>query len=1128
MVDDRKTEPVPPLFFGPYQTIDAQAFGEGGMGVVYKAMHVDSREVVAIKTIKAADPTYVASIRREIRMLRRVQHPGLIPILADDVTDDGVPWIAMPFVQGPTLHDHLRLLPTRSPRALRPTLTLIRRLCVSLAFLHGEGLVHRDLKPQNVLLQGDRPVLIDLGIAGHFAGAPAREELDVPPWAGSPLYMAPEQFSGNLVDARADLYALGCILYECATGVPPFVGASNKATAEKHVHELLIPPSRRAPGVSPALEKLILRLLEKDPAKRMGYAADVAAELIALGAEADEDGPRARPYLYRPPFQGRKDLMALCGCAVESLQNKHRGGLMLIHGESGLGKTRLMMELVRAAQPRMNVLTAQCQAVSAGKDGATVGMRPLAPLLPLLRAAADRVRNSQADAEHVFGPRGRILAPYEPSLLDLPGQAEQKDPPPLPPRQAQARVIAAMLGVLVALGEREPLLVVLDDLQWADELTLRVLDAFAKAEPLTCGVLLIGTYRSEAARVEVDALLKMPGVDAMPLDRLKPWEIADIAVGMLATREPPRAVLEALTKHANGNPFFVAQYLHAALERGILRRDAAGNFGFDALGAAKEMASLPLPHTVEELITGRLDRLDAEGQAFTAWAAVLGETFDEELFRAGVQDGDVATEVLDALTLRGILEPKRDGSWGFAHGKLAEIAYLRIEPSKRTLLHRQAAEVLEARFGRVKTHAAELGHHFDRAGLHAKAARYFTQAATHARETFANANAIHLYEAAILARRRAPHTKGKPAELARLLESRGDMLALAARHEEALSAYDAALAENPAATPMDRARRLRKGGETWKARKQLSLALVLYQRAEASLAGAPRTRAWWNEWLRIQMERLFVYYLQGNMQALAALRAAVEPDVMAWGTAQIRARYYDRCAMLNLRCERYRVSKETLRCMRQSVAAARKGRDVHDLLGAEFDFGIILWLGVRLRKADLQMLQVLEGAKRAEYHEFQTRSAAYLAVISRRQAQTELTRERAEESLRLARQGQMREYIGVALANLAWVARRNDDCAEAERLGCAALAQWQLIGELAFPFQWLARLPLFAALLARGDLPGAVEQLRAVLAPNQQRLPSPIESVLVKAIDAFAEQQEDRAVSDLRAAFRVLRKLGYA
>ena len=238
---------------GPWRV--ERSIGEGGMGVVYLASHRETGERAALKTVRVTDPILLAGVRREIAALSRLAHPGIVRIV-DQGTEGGMPWYAMERLEGETLRAWAsstvqrvsgtstffetgprqtrddRSLPKAAPGpliaqagggALAELMMVMQRLCDALAYLHGEGIVHRDLKPENVLvLEGGHPVLVDFGLVTRFAGEASREVLEpVGDALGTRGYVAPEQAAGELVDARADLYSLGVMLYELLTGRLP-------------------------------------------------------------------------------------------------------------------------------------------------------------------------------------------------------------------------------------------------------------------------------------------------------------------------------------------------------------------------------------------------------------------------------------------------------------------------------------------------------------------------------------------------------------------------------------------------------------------------------------------------------------------------------------------------------------------------------------------------------------------------------------------------------------------------------------------------------------------------------------------------------------------------------------------
>lgn len=266
-----------------------QQVGRGASGTVYRAIDGDSRAQVAIKLLRAGDPEVVARFEREANVLAQLRHHHIVRYLAHGFADDGAPYLAMEWLDGVTL---AQMLADRG-LSLRETVTMARAVAAGLAAAHGVGVVHRDIKPANLLLEGgevDRLKIIDFGIARRID-----EDIRLTitgHTVGTPGYMAPEQARGERpVDARIDLFALGCVVYECVAGVPAFVGEHATALLAKIV--LAEPPllSVGAADVPPALAMLVARLLAKSPAARPADAVAVGALL----AELDELSASPRP-----------------------------------------------------------------------------------------------------------------------------------------------------------------------------------------------------------------------------------------------------------------------------------------------------------------------------------------------------------------------------------------------------------------------------------------------------------------------------------------------------------------------------------------------------------------------------------------------------------------------------------------------------------------------------------------------------------------------------------------------------------------------------------------------------------------------------------------------------------------
>ena len=251
--------------------------GGGGMSRVFVAEEVELGRKVAVKVLppEMALGVSVDRFRREIQLAASLQHPHIVPLLSAGHSDDLV-WYTMPLIEGESLRTRLA---REGELPIQEGLRLLRDVADALAYAHGHGVVHRDIKPDNVLLSGQHAVVTDFGVAKAITAATGEASLtSVGVALGTPAYMAPEQATGGgQVDHRADVYALGALAYEVLTGRPPFVGLSAQGMLAAQVTQVPEPVTAHRPSVPAAVAALVMRCLEKRPADRWQTAAEVHA-----------------------------------------------------------------------------------------------------------------------------------------------------------------------------------------------------------------------------------------------------------------------------------------------------------------------------------------------------------------------------------------------------------------------------------------------------------------------------------------------------------------------------------------------------------------------------------------------------------------------------------------------------------------------------------------------------------------------------------------------------------------------------------------------------------------------------------------------------------------------------------
>ncbi len=310
----------PRLLGGRYE-LDG-VVGRGGMAEVYRARDIRLDRIVAVKTLRedlARDATFQARFRREAQSAASLNHPSIVAVYdtgEDMATPTPVPYIVMEYVDGRTLRELLRddrrLLPER---ALEITDGVLRALDYS----HRNGIVHRDIKPGNVMLtRGAEVKVMDFGIARAVSDTQATMT-QTAQVIGTAQYLSPEQARGERVDARSDLYSTGCLLYELLTGRPPFTGDSPVAIAYQHVRENPIPPSQVNPEIPPWADAIVLKAMAKDPADRYQSAAEMRTDIQRALSGVPVAAPHAQMYAPGTQRMGPQTMMAGAGAPTGTM-----------------------------------------------------------------------------------------------------------------------------------------------------------------------------------------------------------------------------------------------------------------------------------------------------------------------------------------------------------------------------------------------------------------------------------------------------------------------------------------------------------------------------------------------------------------------------------------------------------------------------------------------------------------------------------------------------------------------------------------------------------------------------------------------------------------------------------------
>ena len=730
--------------------------------------------------------------RSELQQVSELSHPNILQIF--DIGEViGLQYIAMEYLEARKLSE----LIAEGAMPLARCIDIVRKICCALDYIHRAGIVHRDIRPGNILMNDVDVKLTGFGLSHirEIDGASSPEEIGE--FFG---YLSPEQSGmlGRDIDERSDLYSLGVVLYHLLTGYLPFSGESISSTIHQHLAVVPVSPAEINREVPAMVGRIVLKLLEKEPSKRYqrtGELLDALSRYEKGGTDISDFNERLSGLSYRAKHIGRdEEFGRLLSAFNHSMAGS--GSLCLISGEAGIGKTRLVAEL-------RDYATVRGKTFLEGKCFDGYNQTPYSPIRDALHSYAmlyasypeKRKRTIRKIITDEFRDLGQIIVKLSPAMREVLG-----DVPPLisidseRERERFNRVAAHFFHLL---GDAEGgMILLIEDIHCSDAGTLNLLSRMREGVS-ACPLLIIGTHRDdertgEAFRhfiraIENDASCSTIHLTALDADQTKRL-IADL---VSEDDERIAAISRLIFYKSRGNPFFTIEILKLLIAEKVLCSDDGWDVDRDALD------EILISPSIMDIIIRRIGHLNREEKRILSAAAVIGERVELELLLAlGMLNTNEVMSIVDRGIALKILEadPRNGGAVYFAHNGIREVLYDDLSERKRRELHLSIAEALERRGedGSDKR-VFELVHHFVAGGVRDKIITYAYPAGVKAAENYANEDAIRYFEVGLSllgGKERVPQEIHLRKIWIQYLEGMGDVFVTVGRIDEAIDLFN--------------------------------------------------------------------------------------------------------------------------------------------------------------------------------------------------------------------------------------------------------------------------------------------------------------------------------------------------
>jgi DNA-binding SARP family transcriptional activator/tetratricopeptide (TPR) repeat protein len=772
-----------------------------------------------------------------------------------------------------------------------------------------------------------------------------------------------------------------------------------------------------------------------------------------------------------------------------------------ITGEAGIGKTRLISELINWAELQsIPIDIAVCYPAE--------GNLPYGPVMSWIRArplpALDKVWLAEI---------GRLL----PELLQkVPGLPHLE---PVHEAWQRQRLFEALARAV--LGRSQTQILVLEDVQWCDRDTLEWLHFLfrftADASLLVLVTLRHGEIALDHPLRAFQTALRTEGyfdeIELHPLTITDSIRLIEQTFQQAYQRGIDADTAASIYQHAEGNPLFLIEMVR-------LNQTEAENL-------------LAVSGQIQAVLMRRLEQLSPETREVTALAATIGREFVLAILRQASGESDEhLVMVIDELLGSYIIQEISPDTFDFTHDLLRQAVLNGLSMAHRRLLHRKVAEAYDHldQFALHPRHA-EIASHFEHAGLAVQAVGHYRLAADAASDIFANSNAWDYLRRAIeLAESvgTGDHREISSEDFAMILEKAGHMLALDGKYQQALPYFERALAQPFTQSGIWRSQVYRKISDAWIPQYLHDRSDIALDQAEQALGVVPPngTIMEQQEWLQIQLDRIQINYWRNSPDRMEALIRKIEELVASIGRVGQQNTLLSLRYQVRMRHERYHTSIETVQLVRQRLDQAEKLDDAFNLAIAQFQYGFaLLWHGDPPAARDW-MKRANESLARMGARLWQLRCLAYLSVISRKLHEPEKLRDEIPPLLELARAINEYTYIGIGLANQGWLAWQDGDAVQAEQLCKEAITVWMNLPGCVF--HSLADWVLLAIALAKEDFSNCEAASRALMDPNPafQPVEEPMSSQLSQGLAACEAGEPTSALELFSCALEAARAVG--